>query len=229
MRAQTSLPVLGVALLFLTVTTLFAVSVADGQLAAAESSAGERDTAAGIAERLVTPDSPVTVRGNVVRDGALSSLSVPALRRTFGLGDEDAVRVSLGGSTVLATGDPGGGSTVERIVLVESRTEETVTPRFNGTRSVTLPRRTNEVSLDLSPTGSAGIQTVRSNGAVVLYDPDGLSGTYTVNVTRFETATLTFQGPGRLSRGDAAISYRPPQTRKARLRVTVDKWGDSDG
>lgn len=229
MRAQTSLPVLGVALVLVVVATLFAASVANGQLASAAGTAVERQTAAGIAERLVAADSPVTARANVVRDGQLSALSVGDLRSGYGLGAEDAVRVGLGDSEVTATDGTDGGSTVERIVLVETLVERTVQPRFDGTRSVTLPRRTANASVTISPSGNGTVETIRSNGAVVLHDTDGLSGTFDVDVSRFETATLAFQGSGALSRGDVDVDYWPAQTRKATLRVTVNRWSDPDG
>lgn len=226
MRGQTSLPVLGVALVLLLVGMLFALTVADGQLSTADSDALERQTAAGVAERLVAADTPATARANVISPGSLSTLSVADLRDRFGLGEEGAVRVTLAGSDYVATGDAAGGTTVERVVLVETRTAESLQPRFAGTRSATLPRRTENVTVDLSGATGATIHTVTANGAVVLHDPAGLSGSYTVDVPRYETATLRFLGPGSLSDGDVDLEYWPAQTRKAVLRVTVDRWGD---
>lgn len=147
----------------------------------------------------------------------------------FGLGPEDAVSVSLAGTEYVTAGDAAGGTTAERIVLVETRTAESIEPRFVGTRSATLPRRTQNVTIDLSGADSAATHTVQANGAVVLHDHAGLTGSHTIDLPRYETATLTFLGPGSLSAGDVEIEYWPPQTRKAILRVTVDRWGDSSG
>lgn len=229
MRAQSSLPVLGVALVLLVVTMLFALSVADGQLAAADTETIERQTAAGIAERLVAADSSVTARANVVRPGALSNLGPGDLGTALGLRPDDGASVFLDGDEIVTAGQIDGGSTVERIVLVETRGQESIRPQFTRSPSVTLPRRTPNVTLDVAPNGSTTIQTVRANGAVVLHDPGGLSGQYTVDVPRYETATLTFGGTGSLSSGDVEIEFWPPTTRKARLRVTVQRWGDPDG
>lgn len=229
MRAQTSLPSLGVAMVLLVVTTLFALTVASGGLAAENRAALERQSAMALSDRLVAADSPVTARANVLRAGALAGLTVADLGATYGLGPEAAVRVSLDGAAVLTTGSPDGGTTVERLVLVENRTAETITPRLASARTVTLPRRTSNVSVVLRPSGNATIETVRANGAIVLRDPSGLVGRYDVAVPRYETPRFAFEGSGNLTRGDVTIDYWPARTRKARLRVTVDRWGDVDG
>lgn len=229
MRAQTSLPVLGVVLVVLTVTLIVSLSVAEGQLVAADSAPIERQTAASIADRLVAADSPVTARANVVRPAALSNRTADDLRTWAGLQSEDAISVGLGGREVISADGATEGATIERIVLVETESEESVEPRFEGTRSVTLPRRTENISLTLSPSGSTTLRTITANGAIVLHDPTGLAGNYTVEVPRYETATVTFVGSGELSRGDVEIAYWPAETRKARLRVTATRWGDPDG
>lgn len=229
MRGQTSLPALGIALVVLVTTTLFALSVADGQLVTADREAVERGSTLALTDRLVAQNSPVTTRENVLRDGALGALSVDDLREAYGLGPESAVRVSLEGESVVEAGDPDGGTTIERIVLVENRTTRTIRPHFDSSRRVTLPRRSPSLSLEINPAGNATVETVRANDAVILEDPGGLSGRYDVRISRYETATLAFDGTGDLTRGDVTVAYRPAGTRKARLRVTVDRWGDSDG
>ena len=229
MRGQTSLPALGIALLLLVTTTVFGLAVADGQLAGADREAVEQRSAVAISDRLVAPDAPPTVRENVLGAGNLERLAVSDLRRSYGLGTESAVRVTLDGATVLESGDPSGGTTVERIVLVENRSGRTIQPRLDATRRVTLPRRSPDATLGISPSGNATVWTVRADEEVLLHDSAGLGGTYDVALSRYETATLAFEGSGSLQQGDVVITYHPAQTRKARLGVTVQRWGDPDG
>lgn len=229
MRAQTSLPTVGVALVLLVMTTLVALSVADGQLASADREAVERRAAVAISERLVAASAPVTTRENVLTNGSLTTLSVADLRERYGLGRQSAVRVTMAGREVIEGGDPTGGTTIERIVLVESRAARSFQPRFQGSRAVTIPRRTPAVTLQLTPGAGRTITVVRSSGEVVLRETAGLRGQYTVSLSTAETARLTFEGIGTLQQGDVTITYRPAQTQKARLRVTVDRWGDPDG
>jgi len=228
-RGQTSLPALGVALVVLVSATLFTVSVAGEQLTGADRDAIERQTAVALSERLVGSTSPVTARENVLRTGALDGVSVRDLRETYGLDRDAAVRVSLDGETVLTAGAPAGGTAVERIVLVQNHTRRTIEPRLDRSRRVTLPRRSSTVTVAIDPTGNSTVETVLANGAVVLRDPDGLSGPYDVDLSRYETATLAFLGTGALRQGDVTITYRPTRTRKASLRVTVQRWGADDG
>lgn len=229
MRGQTSLPALGVALVVLVTATLFAVSVAEGQLATARGDALERETALAVSERLVGAGSSVTARQNVVRADAFDGIDVTDLRETYGLGADDAIRVTLGGEVVLATGEPEAGTTVERLVRVQNRTSRRIVPRFDRSRRVTLPRRSPEATLVIDPAGNATVETVLANGAVLLRDTDGLAGRYEAQLSRYETVALSFEGTGSLSHGDITVRFRPARTRTARLRVTVQRWGDADG
>ena len=92
----------------------------------------------------------------------------------------------------------------------------------NRDQSVTLPRRTPNATLTLSPPNGTTVSTVRANGRVVLHDESGIEGTETVDLSRFETATLTFESSDRLPEGSVVVTYYPSRTRKAVLGVTVD-------
>lgn len=229
MRAQTSLPALGIALLLLVSTTLFAMVVAEEQLRTSGSAALERETATSVADALVAAESPVTHRANVVDNDTLAALDAATLESTFGLESTAGIRVGLSNRTLVSQGAVDGGTTIERIVLVEDRSRRTLTPRFRATRNVTLPRRTPNATLELSPSGNTTIEVVRVDGRVVLENPAGLADTHTVPVSRYRTATLAFEGSGTLSSGDVRVTYYPARTRKATLSVTVKRFGDPDG
>lgn len=229
MRAQTSLPALGIALILIVATTLFAVSVAAEQLETSRTAALERQDAMTVSDALVAFDADSTVRANVLDAASLRSLSPPALEARYGLESHAGVRLRLGSETVLERGSVDKGTTVERIVLIENRTRRKIVPAFRRTREVTLPRRTTNVSLRIQPRGNVTVETVRANGRIVLENSAGLRGRFEVAVSRYETATLRFLGTGSLSEGDVSVTYWPARTRKSRLRVTVQRWGDRGG
>lgn len=228
MRAQTSLPALGIALVLLVTTSLFAVTVAAEQLETSRSGTLERQDAMGVADALIGADSEATVRANVLGRAALHSLSTATLEARYGLDPHAGVRIQLGTETVVRRGAVEGGATIERIVLIEDRSRRTIVPTFRQSRQVTLPRRTPNVTLRVRP-DNATVETVRVNGRIVLDNPTGLRGRFEVPTSRFETATIEFDGSGRLASGDVRVIYWPARTRKARLHVTIQRGGDAGG
>lgn len=218
-RAQANLPALAVALLVVTTTAGLALTVADGAFAGARRDASERRAAVALAERLVAPGSPLADRANVVNRTAAERFDRDDLAALAP--DARAVRIRLDGETLAVRGDPAGGPTSRRIVLVQRRTSRTVTPPLRANRT-TLPRRTPRVRLDLAPPPGRTVRTVRANGRVVLYNASGLRGTFAVRVSRFETTTLAFGVDGPLPRGSVRVTYFPARTTKATLEVTVD-------
>jgi hypothetical protein len=228
MRAQTSLPAIGVALVLLVTAATVAV-VADERLRSSRAATLERQAAASVADSLVSAQSGVTRRGNVFDAGALERLDAERLTGEHGLRADSAVRVSVGDRVLVARGSATGGSRIDRIALLESRSVRTLEPPFRTTRRVTLPRRTPNVTLHLEPGGNTTIDRVRVGGKVVLSRRTGLNGTYVVDVPRFRTATLGFEGNGRLERGDVRVTYYPARTEKTTLTVAIDRWGAADG
>lgn len=218
MRGQVELPAVAVALLALTGTVVLGVAVADGAFRSAERPALEQGTATGLSDQLVRESATVTVRQNVLDTTDVDSIDEELLHR-YGLPEDSDATVRLDGETVVSTGDTTGGTRVERIVVLEERTERTLTPTFDASTAVTLPRRTPNATVTIAP--SADIETVDVNGRVVLHDESGLTGTHDVAVSRFETATFGFQGDGELS-GNVTVDYYPAETRKAMLTVIVD-------
>ncbi|WP_435195958.1 DUF7263 family protein [Natronomonas sp. EA1] len=209
-RAQANIPALAIALLLLTTVTGVAVTLADGALADGQRDATERAVAVGLAERLVAADAPLTRRGNVLNVTRLEALDAERLEARYPTAGD--VRVRVDGETVAAIGEPRAGTTVSRIVLVA--TEQPTTRTMTGNET-TLPRRTDRVRLSIPETAS--VTTVRANGRVVLHADDGLSGTYTVAVSRFETTTVRHDGGSGVQ-----VTAFPTRARKATLEVTVD-------
>lgn len=222
MRAQTSLPAVGIAFLLLTGMLVVGVLAAETALRGADRQALDRRGAVGLSETLLGADAPVTERQNVVNESALASLTATDLRNRYGLAPDASVRIRLDGRTLVSDGSPASGVTVERTVLVEGTERRTIDPSLDGTRTVTLPRRTESVNLTLRPPANTTLRTVRVNGRVRLHNTSGLNGTYEVPVTTFETARLHFEAVGPLSNETVLIRYEPVRTEKGHLEVTVN-------
>lgn len=222
MRAQTTLPALGVALLLLTAALVVAVVTADAALRGADRPALDRKAAVGLSDALVRAEAPITTRANVANATRLADLTVADLRGRYGLARDAAVRLTLGDRTLVSAGDPAGGVTVDRIVLVERRETRTLRPALDRSRTVTLPRRSPTVTLSLDPPPNTTLRTVRANGRVRLHNTSGLTGRYEVSLSTTRTARLRFDAVGPLSNDSVHIRYRPAVTEKARLGVTVD-------
>lgn len=221
-RAQTELPALAVALVLLTTVLLFGLGAADGALSSAERPSLERQAAVGLSERLTAPSAPVAVRANVLDPAALSALDRGTLESTYGVSPEHDVSVTLDGETVVGSGTPVQGTSIDRLVLLERRSERTIVPEFESDRSVTLPRRTPNATLDIDPPAGVVVRSVRANDRVLLWNESGLRGEFTVSLSRLETKRLSFEVAGVLSEGDVEITYYPAETRKATLSVIVD-------
>lgn len=212
---------LAVALLALTATVVLALAVADHAFVQADRTPGERRVATALAERVVAAGSPLTDRSNVLASDALASLDPARLRSAFPVVGEYDVRIRVGERSLVERGDPTGGSSVRRVVLVRRRQTVELDPHLDD-EEATLPRRTRRVTIDVGPPGDTTIRTVRANGRVVLHRPSGLEGTYTVRVSRFDTVTLTFEADGPLTPGSIGLTYYPARTTKATMVVTVD-------
>jgi hypothetical protein len=221
-RAQTSLPAVGIAFLLLTGTLVVGVLAAEAALRGADRQALDRRAAVGLSETLVRADAPVTERQNVVNESVLADLTAADLRNRYGLPPDASVRLGLDGQTLVSEGSPAGGVTVERTVLVVRSEQRTIHPSLEGTRTVTVPRRTASLELTLRPPVNTTLQSVRVNGRVRLHNTSGLNGTYGLPVTTVETARLHFKAVGPLSEDTVVVRYEPVRTEKGRLVVTVD-------
>jgi hypothetical protein len=224
LRAQASLPALGIALLLLTATLGLGLALADSAVANAERPASERRLAHGLSEHFVRAESPLTHRSNVLDRRAITNLSREAFTdRHPGL-VSSGVRLRVDDRTVFTSGDPRGGTTVRRLVLVQRRQTATMSPGLYGQNaSLTLPRRTRSVTLDLAPPRAANVTTVWANDRVVLHNSSGLSGEFSISVSALDTTRLHFRNERSLPPGSVEVTYRPIHETKAILAVTVDE------
>lgn len=219
-RGQANLVAVAVALVLLTAVTGLGLTLADAALAGAERDVGDHRGARAVGDRLVSADAPTTVRQNVLDSAAMASLTAEEVTSLAPPVEDAAIRVALDDAVLVGRGDPTGGATLRRVVLVADETERTRTLDLGDEESLTLPRRTDRVTLTVQP-GDGSVTTVRANGRVVLHDPEGLSGTATVSVPRRETITLTVETEGQPD-GDLVVTSYPRETTKATLAVTVD-------
>ncbi|MFB6268665.1 MAG: hypothetical protein ABEH83_01890 [Halobacterium sp.] len=219
-RAQANLPALVVALLLVGGSVGVAIGLAGGAFASASSDRADDRLAASVSERLVAADGPLSVRANVLSAAAVENADSSLLDGV--LPGDAAVRVTLDGETVASRGDPDGGATVRRVVLVAAPERRELAPALGDQATVTLPRRTSNVTLTVDTRASRTVTTVRANDRVVLHDPSGLDGAYDVALSRYDTVTLSFDADGDLAEGSVTVAYRAETTTKAVLAVTVD-------
>jgi hypothetical protein len=215
-RAQANLPALAAALLLVGASVGVAVALAGGAFAAADTDPRDTRLASSLAERLVAPEGPLSVRANVLSRTAVGDASGDLCP-----GDADC-RIRLNGETVASRGDPGRGETMRRIVLVADGERRTLDAGLPGEDAVTLPRRTSNATVRLDPPAGTQVRTVRANGRVVLHDPAGLEGSYDLALSRYDTVTLAVDATRDLGADALTVDYRVETTNKAVLEVTVD-------
>ena len=224
MRAQVELPALGIAFVLVTAALVLGIGAANHAFTSAERPALEQQAATSLSDQLVSGDASLTARENIVSEPAIAALNASALSEEYGLSEGKEASIQLEGETVVSTGDVGDdATTVERIVLIEKRTEEIVRPRFNESQTVTLPRRPLNTTMTLSPPEAVTVRSVRANGNTILKNDSGLDGTFDLSLSSLQTTTLQFETIGQLPDGSVEIAYEAPETRKATLVVTVDE------
>jgi hypothetical protein len=210
-RGQANLLALAVSLLVLTMTVGFCLVLIDGAYQSADRDPGERQVAVALAERLVSEESPLTSRANVINATHVEMLTPSRFNRTHPVVRGVDIRIRLAGETIIKRGDTTGGTTIRRVVLIERRQSVTLPIRDDA---LTLPRRSTRATITIP---DSTITTVRANNRVVLYDPDGLQGTFEIDLSRYETTTVRIEPAGT-----ATVTYYPAQTTKAELVVTID-------
>ncbi|AHG03050.1 hypothetical protein HALDL1_05195 [Halobacterium sp. DL1] len=215
-RAQANLPALVVALLLVTTSVGVTVGLAASAFAGADADPADARLAGSLSERLVAADGPLSVRANVLSRAAVENASSDSLP------ENASIRVRLGGDPILEQGDPDGGATMQRIVLVVDAERRTFEPALTGRDAVTLPRRTSNATLTIDPRPGASVTAVRANDRVVLHDPGGLDGTYDIALARYDTVELSFDASRDLVAGSVTVTYRVETTTKAVLEVTAD-------
>lgn len=218
-RGQANLPVLGVALVVLTLVTGTSLALAHGGLESEVRDAEQRRAAVAAADGLVSTDAPHASRANVLRRGAVERLGAQAVERAAPPLADRAYRISVAGETAVERGDPTGGTTVSRVVLLAERDDRRLTIDLTEDDAATLPRRTSELRLRVETAPDTTVDTVRLNGRVVLHDPAGVEGTTTVDASRYETTTVSVEADGE--NGTVDVTTYPEATEKTLLEVTV--------
>jgi hypothetical protein len=222
-RGQANLVALVAALFALTTAMVVGIAVADSALAGSSGHPDRRHAATAVAAGIVSDESPLTNRTNVLDSGAVEDLTAQRLRARYPVLDERAFRVTVGDETVANAGTVTDGATMRRIVLVERTRTLAMEPEFDSGNVARLPQRAPSVTVDISTPKNRSVSTVRADGRTVLHDPDGqLDGTYTVDLSRRSTARLTFVANGTLEQGDVELALHTRDTEKAVLGVTVD-------
>lgn len=221
MRAQISLPALGLSFLLLTGVVVFGIAVADGALLDEDRTALERQAAVDLSDRLVASGSPLTERTNVVNRAAVDTLE-GTLRARFGLSNDTSAEILLDGTEIASVGTVTDGTKITRLVVVQTTVERTLNPRLTAKNSVTLPRRTGNATVRLQPRPNTTVTAVRANDRVVLHNDSGLRGRFDISLSPYRTTTLSFEAETFLSSGAVTLMYYPTTSEKARLEVTVD-------
>lgn len=222
MRAQTELPAVGIALVLLTSVLVLGIGAADSALSSAERPALEQQAAVGLSEQLTAPGANVTRRANTLDPAALANLTVAGLHTQYGANPDHEIRVRLDGETLVQSGDPTGGTTIERLVIVEHRTTNTLVPELDDNRTVTLPQRAVAPTVEIDPPSNTTVQRVRADDRVVLQNSSGIDGVYPLSLSPYETEQLRFDALGPLPVGSVEITHDRIETEKRTLEVTVD-------
>jgi len=221
-RAQTNLVALVLALALVTGATVVGVVFADAALADADRDPLDGHAATAVADRLVAADAPTTVRANVLNASAVDDLNASQIEALAPPAEEAALRISLDGEPVVERGEPAGGVTVRRSVLVASRTQS-IQRTINVTRdsTVRIPRGVDRAAVDVDPGPNTTIRTVNAGERVVLYDGSGLETNTTVRLSRYEPTTIRVDS-GANATGRVGVTYRRLRTEPRILTVTVD-------
>lgn len=210
-RGQTGLLSLVVSLVVLTSVVGLALAVVDGAYRSADREPAERHVATSLAERLVSEEADHTTRANLVNTTALRALTGDRLDRAYPFARATAIRIQLGNETIVQRGDPTGGTTVRRVVLREHRQQVTRSVR----ESPTIPAGTQRATITVPSDGT--VTTVRTNDRVVLHEPDGLTGSFEIELVGLEPTRLRIEGDRT-----ATVTYTRVEPTSTELVVTVD-------
>lgn len=218
-RGQANMLSIAVAFLLLTGATGAALGVAHGSLASAERDVTQRALATDLADRLVAPDTDHVHRKNVLDRNKTESLSTDEAESLVSDLENREFRVRIDDSTLMQQGNPAGGPTVERLVLLASPETRSYQLHLEADEAIALPRRTEAIEFRIESGPNTTVTTIRANDRIVLHAPEGLAGTATVAVPWTATQRITIDATG--SNATVDLRIRPKTTVKARLEVTV--------
>ncbi|AUV80852.1 hypothetical protein C2R22_03565 [Salinigranum rubrum] len=220
-RGQANLVAVAVALVLLTSVLGASLAVAESVLVGAttERDPADRHAASTLAARFVD-DAPASYPQNVVPNRSLTAGSVVSLAPVV---ENATVRVELGERTLFERGDPSGGATVHRGVLVATPQSRTATVDLATNDTLTLSHRTDRVELVVDPEANTTVRTVRVNDRIVLHNETGVSGEASVATSRFRETELTFEAENQTTaNGTVEVSYTSLAVEPTTLVVTVD-------
>lgn len=216
-RGQANLVSLALALTLVTAATVGSVAVAGDALTDARGDPAADRAARAVADRLLAPSSPTTLRRGVLDVRAAGALDPPALDALAPPVAGRAVRVRVDGRVVAERGDPAGAS-ARRVVLAGNRTARTRTANLTDATRVPV-NRSARVDVDVDRGPGAYVTTVLVDGRVVLHEPSGLDGNATLRRRPSANGTLRFVGP--TSVGTVRVTTYPVETNATTLEVTV--------
>ncbi|MFB6105610.1 MAG: hypothetical protein ABEJ70_01425 [Halobacteriaceae archaeon] len=222
MRGQANLLAVTVALLLVVTSAVVGAAVLNGAVAAATGDPADRRVAAAAAARLTSPAGPLASRANVVPAAAVADLDGATLRETV---PEADLRVRVDGETVATTGDPTGGRTVRRLVLVTSERRlrrRRPTRAEAGARLVTLPAAADRAVVTVGRGPNASTEALRVNGRTAWANDSGLVGRFPVALPRGRRARLRFAGNDSRPLGRVVVTTYRRESHDATLVVTAD-------
>lgn len=222
MRAQTELPAVAIALVLLTSVLMLGIGAADSALSRADRPSLEQQAAVGLSEQLTAPSTNVTRRANTLDAAVLANLSARSLESEYGADPDHDIRIRVDDETQVESGDPTGGTTIDRLVVVERRSETTLVPTFEDNRTVTLPQRTATAMVEIDPPATTTVERLWANDRLLLQNSSGIRGVSQISLSPFETERLRFEALGPLPPGSIEITHERVQTEKQILEVTVD-------
>ncbi|WP_380678788.1 DUF7263 family protein [Salinigranum sp. GCM10025319] len=235
-RGQANLIAVAVALVLVTSVLGASVAIAERSLVGATEARdpADRRAAATLAARLVA-DAPASYPPGVIGDG--TELTAEEVNALAPMAENASLSVELDGRTLFERGDPDGGVTVRRGILVGTATDRTAAIDLAADDAVTLPGRTGTMTLDLDPGPNTTIHTVRVNDRIVLHNDTGLSGEATVRTSVRRTTELAVETSVHATNGSSPapstptpvgpsgrveVSYTTVDGEPATLVVTVD-------
>lgn len=222
MRGQANLIALAAAVLVVSAALGIALIFVSGSLSTATGEPEERVLATGIADRLTASDGPITRADGSVNASLVENFTTHRLASILPDANQGAVRVSLGGEELASIGEPHEGTTVTRLVRVVEHRSVIRRPDLSSNESSDDYVLRAADHIEISINGSAGVlETVWLDGRMVLHDPEGLNGSFTVRLPAPGQSRLQFKV---LQPGNDVVTLKTVRrdVRFLRLVVTVD-------
>ncbi|WP_147435575.1 hypothetical protein [Halobellus sp. Atlit-38R] len=231
-RAQANLIGFAVAVVVVTTVTVAGMALANDALVDADRDPATAHAADDLAAYLVDADAAHARGPNVVSSAAVRNLTASDLEAAVPSLRGRSIRITLGGDVLVersapaASGDgrrarDAGFERVERRVRVEHTVQNTERIELSERREVTLADHTGDVTVAVDPRRGRSVTTVRAGNRVVLHDPSGLAGEYSVAVPDAYPLVLAFDADGPYVAGAATVAWHTRNASVERLVVSV--------